>query len=72
MAKQNYTIFWALGIFVLLILILPKIQLQQELDEPLSIKVEYFKNGQKVSGLFSAFVVYDQVRFSIYASNDPG
>jgi hypothetical protein len=71
MAKQNYTVFWILGIFILLILILPKLQIQKE-AEPLSIVVEYYKDGQKVSGFFSAFIVYDQVRFNIYASNVGG
>jgi len=63
MEKNTY--LWIIGIVILLLVLKSTLP-----SEPFSITTDYYKDGRKVSGLFSTFIQYDQIRLNLHASND--
>ena len=77
MAKQNNTIFWIIGIAILLFIILPKLQVPAE-EGMIGLTPHYYKDGVEIFPTFSLLrfsVVtppggtYDQISFDISATN---
>lgn len=56
------------AIILILLLVGAFLYLQAE-PQPLGITVDYYNKGKKVSGLFAAYIKYDQIRINIHASN---
>ena len=75
--KDDNTIFWIIGIAIVVFIILPKIQVQEQ-EEMIGLTPHYYKDGIEVfpqKGLFGFSIVtppggsFDQIAFDISAIN---
>jgi len=79
MAKKNDNLLLWVGLAIIAILVLyttgfgSKFLITDNFvteEGPVMVEVQYFKEGVEVTGLFGAYIEYDQVRFNIFATSE--